>query len=119
MTATHYGYDFWLVFDCYGKVRQTVREPGLSRDERKMLVRVQLPKALWSSPALRATITVTEDNNEPKFELDLQAAGDAMRAALGVDIDMRVVPPEPDVDDDLIEAAANAADAAKYGTGDA
>ncbi|MDB6035971.1 MAG: hypothetical protein JWM16_6309 [Verrucomicrobiales bacterium] len=71
---THYGYDFWLVFDCFGKVRQTVREPGIGRDERKMFVRASLPKSLWSSPALRATITVTADNNEPKFVLDLQAA---------------------------------------------
>lgn len=100
MGSTHYGFDFWLVFDCYGKVRQTVREPAVGRDERKMYVHASLPKSLWSSPALRATITVTEDNHEPKFELDLQAAGDALRGALGVDIDMRVVPFVPDLADD-------------------
>jgi hypothetical protein len=90
--ATHWAFDFWLVFSSSGRVRQTVREPDVSRDERKMFVHAALPKSLWHSPSLRATITVTDDNHEPKFELDLTAAGDALRSALGVDIDMRVVP---------------------------
>lgn len=99
---THWGFDFWLVFNSNGKIRQTVREPDVSRDERKMFVKAVLPKSLWSSPALRATINVTDDNHEPKFELDLTAAGDALRGALGVDIDMKVVPfvPEPVEDDE-------------------
>lgn len=91
-TATHWQFDFWLVFDSNGRVRQTVREPDISRTERKMHVSATLPKSLWSSPSLRATINVTEDNHEPKFTVDLQAAGDALRQSLGVDIDMRVVP---------------------------
>ncbi len=94
-TATHWSYGFWLVFDSNGKVRQTVREPDISRSERKMFVSAMLPKSLWVSPALRATITVREDDHEPKFEIDLQAAADALRSSLGVDIDMRIVPPEP------------------------
>lgn len=94
-TATHWAFDFWLVFSSIGRVRQTVREPDVACDERKMFVRALLPKSLWSSPSLRATITVTDDNHEPKFEIDLTAAGDALRSALGVDIDVRVVPPEP------------------------
>lgn len=101
-TATHWQFDFWLVFSQNGRVRQTVREPDISRNERKMYVSAILPKSLWSTPALKATIRVTDDDHEPKFELDLTAAGDAMRKALGVDIDLRVVPTEPaaDVDDE-------------------
>lgn len=110
-TATHYRFIFWLVFDCYGKIRQTVREPAISRDERKMLVRVDLPKSLWSTPALRATIQVTEDNNEPTFKIDLQAAADAMRQSLGVDIDMRIVPPPDPVVGDYTDPAEAAKDA--------
>lgn len=94
--ATHWRFVFWLVFDKHGKIRQTMREPDVSRDERKMLVTADLPKSLWSSPELRATIRVTDDDHEPKFDLDLTAAADAMRGALGVDIDMRIVPHEPE-----------------------
>lgn len=97
--ATHWRFVFWLVFDKHGKIRQTMREPDVGRDERKMHVTADLPKSLWSSPELKATIRVTEDNREPKFEIDLAAAGDALRGALGVDIDMRIVPPEPEPDD--------------------
>ena len=82
-----------------GKIRQTVREPDISRHERKMYVSALLPKSLWSTPALKATINVTEDNHEPKFTIDLQAAADAMRQSLGVDIDMRIVPPESDAEE--------------------
>lgn len=95
-TATHWQFDFWLVFDSSGRVRQTVREPDVSRTERKMRVSAILPKSLWSSPALRATINVTEDNHEPSYTIDLQAAGDALRETLGVDVDLRIVPPEPE-----------------------
>lgn len=91
-TSTHWRFNFWLVFDKSGKVRHTVREPDVSRDERKMFMEVDLPKSLWSSPALKATVRVTDDEHEPKFKIDLTAAGDALRGALGVDVDMRIVP---------------------------
>lgn len=99
--ATHWAFDFWLVFNRNGSIRCTKREPDVTRDERKMFVKTALPKSLWSSPALRATIRVTDDDHEPKFNLDLTAAADALRQTLGVDVDMRIVPPEPEpVDDD-------------------
>lgn len=102
--AAHWRFAFWLVFDSNGKVRQTVREPDISRTERKMLVYADLPKSLWSSPELKATIRVTEDNREPEFEIDLAAAGAALRGALGVDIDMRVVPPPAEESEEEFEA---------------
>lgn len=108
--TTHWSFDFWLVFSSSGKIRQTIREPDVSRDERKMFVKAVLPKSLWSSPALRATIRVTDDDHEPNFEIDLTAAGDALRGALGVDIDMQIVTPEPeelDAIEDQITAMLN------------
>lgn len=92
---THWRFDFWLVFDSSGRVRQTVREPDVSRTERKMRMQVDLPKSLWTLPALKATVQVTDDNHEPKFEIDLAAAGDALRSALGVDVDVQILPPAP------------------------
>jgi hypothetical protein len=102
--ATHIGYNFWLTFSNKGRVELTIKEPNLARDERKMLIQANLPKSLWSSPALRATINVTDDNHEPKFELDLTAAADALRTSLGVDVELRVVPP-PEPDPEEVEQA--------------
>jgi hypothetical protein len=93
--STHWRFTFWLVFNKNGHIRQTIREPDVSRDERKLQMTVDLPKSLWSTPALKATVRVTEDNNEPSYVLDLQAAGDALRSALGVDVDIQIVPPAP------------------------
>lgn len=95
MSQTHIDFGFWLTFGVSGTIRLTIREPSISRDERKMFVEARLPKSLWNTPHLRATITVTDDEHEPKFNLDLTAAGDALRTALGVDIDMQVVPLQP------------------------
>jgi hypothetical protein len=97
--STHLRFTFWLVFNKHGKIHQTIREPDVSRDERKMQMQVDLPKSLWSTPALKASVRVTDDDNEPKFEIDLTAAGDALRAALGVDVDIQVVPPAPYVNE--------------------
>lgn len=93
--STHWRFTFWLSFSKNGSIKQTMREPNVSRDERKLQMTVDLPKSLWSTPALKATVRVTEDNNEPNYVLDLQAAGDALRGALGVDVDIQIVPPVP------------------------
>lgn len=88
-------FDIWLVFKRSGSVRLTVREPDVARDERKMFLTVTMPKSLWTSPELKGTITVSDDNHEPVIAIDAQAVSAALRQALGVDIDLRVHTPEP------------------------
>lgn len=83
-------FDIWLVFKRSGSVRMTIREADIARDERKMFLTVRMPKSLWSSPELKGTITVTDDNREPVLQIDAQAASEALRQAIGVDIDLLI-----------------------------
>jgi len=81
----------WLIFAKDGSVRMTRTSPGLDRDERAVALEAKLPLALWATPSLSATLTVEADA-APAINLDI--ATDALRSALGVDVDLRVVQPE-------------------------
>lgn len=90
----HFEFGLRLVFSHSGDVRMTRTPPSLAASERAMFLQANLPKALWHTPSLRATIDVKPDMNEPNIMLDLEAAADQMRSALGFDVELRVVPPE-------------------------
>jgi hypothetical protein len=92
VTSTHINYGFWLIFDNTGVVRLTRTEPGVSRDERSMFIQATLPRSLWRTPTLRATIGVKADP-AGSYTAEIEAAADALRGALGVDIDLKVIPP--------------------------
>jgi hypothetical protein len=77
-------YGFWLVFEEAGGIRLTRVEPNLDRAERAMYVQATLPRSLWR------TIDVSGDTANP-VSIDLQVAHDALKAALGVDIEVRAV----------------------------
>ena len=86
-------FPFWLIFSSGGNVRLTRTRPSLSRDERAMACNALIPKALFRSPELRATFTIDYDG-APNFDIDVQAASEALKQAIGVDIDLRVNAPE-------------------------
>jgi hypothetical protein len=88
-TTTHLNFELWLTFDFFGPVRVTKQEPDLNRNERSMFVKVALPKALFNIPTLNATINVAE--GQP-LQLDIAVAADALKQALGVDVDLVVKP---------------------------
>lgn len=44
--GAHWEYGFWLTFDRGGSVRLTRTAPSLSRDERAMFVKAEMPKSL-------------------------------------------------------------------------
>jgi hypothetical protein len=90
--ADHVEYGFWLVFDEAGGVRMSRGEPFLSRGERAMNLTAKLPRSLFATPQLRATINVVDGSPEVK-QIDVGAAERALKHALGVDIDLRVNPP--------------------------
>jgi hypothetical protein len=88
----HNEISFWLVFDNTGGVRLTRGTPALNRNERGMSMQVKLPHALFKTPSLRATMTV--EAPEPAVPpIDLTAAAEALKASLGVDIDIQVMQP--------------------------
>src|SRR5689334_7193029 len=83
---------FWLIFEAFGGVRLTRGEPDLSRDERSMSVTAKIPHALFNIPTLRASLEVqANDLQLPVF--DLRAASEALKASIGVDIDLQIKPP--------------------------
>ena len=87
--GSHIEYSLWLIFDRGGSVRLSRAQPSLGRSEKAVALTVKLPKSLFSEPAYRATLTV----DDPSLELlpiDLVAAREALKGALGVDIDLKV-----------------------------
>src|ERR1044072_8597923 len=90
-TAQSLTYEFWLVFDINGNMRMTRNEPGTDRNERAMRLKATLPLSLWREPRLQGNITVTETPEGHRTEIDIRAAGDALKAALGVDIDLKAM----------------------------
>lgn len=84
-------FPMWLVFTSSGDVRVTRREPkSLGRDERALFLEATLPLSLWSTPVLRASLNVAEAEPGASARLDITAASEALRGALGVDIDLQV-----------------------------
>ena len=90
--ADHWELSFWLIFDSSGGVRVTRGQPDLGRNERGMAMSVKLPFALFRVPSLQATMTI--EAPEPIVPpIDLTAAAEALKSALGVDIDVRINDP--------------------------
>jgi hypothetical protein len=83
-------FHFWLVFDSDGGMRMSRTEPSCGRTEHRMKMEATLPKSLWKTPTLSGSIVLT-DPGSPPVKVDIAAAQDALRTALGVDIDLRVV----------------------------
>lgn len=82
-------YALHLIFDVDGGVRMMRGAPSLSRGERSLALTVKLPVALFVTPQLCATVTV-DGSDPPVPVIDVTAAREALRSALGVDIDLRV-----------------------------
>ena len=87
-------FDFWLTFNARGAVRVTKGQPDISRNERTMKMVATLPRALFVLPELRGTITIPPGGAE-EFRVDVQAASEALKGVVGVDIDLRVFGPTP------------------------
>lgn len=90
MRHDHIEYCFWLTFYADGAMRFTRTRPALGRTERSMRCVATLPKSLFSTPTLSATITV-DDAGAAAMAVDVRAASDALSLALGVDVDLRIV----------------------------
>lgn len=88
-------FHFWLVFDSDGSMRMSRTEPSCGRSEHRMKMAATLPKSLWKTPSLSASITLS-DPGTPPLRIDITAAQEALRQTLGVDVDLRVVEPSDD-----------------------
>lgn len=84
----------WLIFDRQGNVRMTRNEPDTGRAERAMKLTATVPVALFNTPTISATLTIDAPVNAPQ-QIDVTAAAEALKGALGCDIDVRIVAEEP------------------------
>jgi hypothetical protein len=94
-SATQLQFDFWLIFDRDGALRLVRGMPdSLDRNERAMAMVATLPKSLWRTPSLRATIIFPEGSAPAEIKIDVAAISEAVKGALGVDVDVRVREPD-------------------------
>ena len=86
-------FSFWLSFDVGGDVALTRTEPTVSRDQRAMQVTTTLPKSLFVTPTISATLNVLADTVK-SHEIDVETLTSAMRDVVGVDIDFTITSQE-------------------------
>lgn len=77
----------------YGRpsVRVTAGPPALKRNERAINLLMKLPAALFETPTIQATINVAAE--QAHIQIDTDAISEAVRGAIGMDVDLRVVEP--------------------------
>ncbi len=107
--TTRYGYesrangrhvmclDFWITIGRDARsqrpsVRATANQPSLARNERAVNITMELPIALWESPAIKASFVV--DSPATVVTIDAGAVAQAVRQAIGMDIDIAIAVPE-------------------------
>lgn len=88
--STEIEYGFWLVFDADGGMRFSRGEPSIATGERSMSCQAKLPRSLFRTPTLTATIGVSGPA-PTAFHIDVEAAGAALRQVVGCDIDLQVI----------------------------
>lgn len=72
-------------------VKLRAGEPALDRGERAINVKMTLPLALFEAPSIIARIDVAEP--ALPVTIDTAAAAQAVKSAIGMDIDLRVATP--------------------------
>lgn len=86
----HIEYPLWLIFDERGGARMARGRPTTGRYEKAIALTVTLPISVFKDPEYRVTLSVVDDR-APPAAIDIVAARDALKGALGVDIDLQVV----------------------------
>lgn len=86
--------DFWLTIargdGPAGRpsVRATAGYPSLSRNERAINLKMELPIALFEAPSLSASITV--DSPAQAVTINAETVAEAVRQVIGMDIDIQI-----------------------------
>lgn len=92
--------DFWLTIGRgqggSGKpsVKATAGYPSLARTERAINLKMELPIALFEAPSLSASIKV--DSPAQAVTINAETVAEAVRQAIGMDVDIQVYRGEPE-----------------------
>ncbi|MDH4746644.1 hypothetical protein OMP43_21695 [Sphingomonas sp. CBMAI 2297] len=73
-------------------VRVKAGEPDLAKNERAVRVEMNVPTAIFETPALHALINI--ESPQQLVSIDVAAAAEAVKQATGMDVEIRVVEPE-------------------------
>jgi hypothetical protein len=89
--------DFWLTIGrghngSTPSVKVSAGYPSLARNERAMNLKIKLPLALFETPSIKAEIAVEAPTEA--VSIDIAAVAEAVRQAIGVDVDIQVTTPE-------------------------
>lgn len=85
--------DFWLTVGRgsdggHPSVKATAGYPQLGRNERAINLKIKLPLSLFTLPSLTARIEV--DEPVQAISIDTSAIAEAVRGAIGMDVDIQV-----------------------------
>jgi hypothetical protein len=93
--------DFWLVvkrgtgaYNARPGVRVLADLGRLERNERAINLKMTLPIALFETPSITAKINIEAPTE--RVEIDIPALTESVRQAIGMDVDISVVEPEPE-----------------------
>lgn len=73
-------------------VKATAGYPNLSRNERAINIKMELPIALFEAPSLSASIKV--DSPAQAVTINAETVAEAVRQVIGMDVDIQVSRPE-------------------------
>lgn len=79
-------YGGFLVIDAHGAMRLTRQTPPLAPGERSVKLQLKVPRALFRTPSLMASITIPPDTAPPEITAEtVSAVENALRAGTGLD----------------------------------
>ena len=97
--------DFWLIIKRGDKrdnwpghrydpsVRVRAGEPDLAKNERAIRMELTVPTAIFETPQLHALISIADPEQQPAT-IDVTAAAEAVKQAIGMDVEITVKGPE-------------------------
>lgn len=92
-----YKFEFWLTLEPPNgsrfqppAPRVTKGQPSLKGQERSMKLMLEVPKKVFETPSLSATVRIAEPNVDT-VHVDTEAASEALKQAIGCDVYLSVV----------------------------
>lgn len=86
----------WLAVTETGNMRLTTRKPALTSREIAVLLKLELPRALFRRPDLKATIVVPEDVQQPMLDaLVLADVSTIVARELGMQVNIELADTRP------------------------
>ena len=82
-------YSFWLAMAEDGTLTMTRKEPRLDRRQRAMALTLKVPRTIFRTPTLKASIEIA-DPGLTAPAIDISAASAALRDVIGCDVQIEV-----------------------------